>query len=341
MELDAGNVVLSGRAPAGERIDILINGRVETGSVADADGNWTVVMPFTSPGSYAFAVQSVAANGLPGTQFGPAEITVAEDVAIMDIAAETEAVTVNTADLLDATAPATVVAETQSTHTERAQESGSGSLSSAATNRGSESDTIAVLPTVTPRTEPADTPTTTSTPMPRATQSATAAVSRKVSEANTTQPTLVPSRRTRARRVARATPPPAMQRPSRTQVGSVKLISPVDETGGSGRIVFTWESNFTPPPGTAYELIFWPRNRDPMVEGFGLSAPTLATVESVDLNALDHTLGNLLQPGEYRWGVLLVEVSPYRRIAFLGDEHEFRFNRTYGDGEPYVENPGE
>ncbi|MEZ4555006.1 MAG: hypothetical protein R2851_00970 [Caldilineaceae bacterium] len=53
-----------------------------------------------------------------------------------------------------------------------------------------------------------------------------------------------------------------------------------------------------------------------MATGFGLAPPTRGTSLAVDLNQLDHDLGNLLQPGLYRWGVLLVQVAPYQRLAF-------------------------
>lgn len=72
-----------------------------------------------------------------------------------------------------------------------------------------------------------------------------------------------------------------------------------------------------------------------MASGFGLAAPTRAENVTVDLDALDDILGGRLDNGEYRWGILLVQVEPYERIAYLGGGYSFTFTRSSsGDNPP-------
>ena len=67
-----------------------------------------------------------------------------------------------------------------------------------------------------------------------------------------------------------------------------------------------------------------------MMRGFGLSSPTTNSRMSVDLDALDVIVGDLLEPGEYYWGLILVQVEPYRRLQFLGQQRRFQFIRDSG-----------
>jgi hypothetical protein len=95
-------------------------------------------------------------------------------------------------------------------------------------------------------------------------------------------------------------------------------------------VVFEWDPNFTPAAGQAFELIFWKAGQDPMAAGFGLAAPTTNNSVSADMESLDSVLGDLLEPGPYRWGVLLVEEDPYQRLDFLGGGWTFNFTRSGG-----------
>jgi hypothetical protein len=118
-------------------------------------------------------------------------------------------------------------------------------------------------------------------------------------------------------------------------VGQVALLDPLDGDGGGGPRTFYWRANFTPNEGYAFELVFWKPGETALASGFGLAAPTLQENVTVDLDRLDDLLGSRLDNGEYRWGVLLVQVEPYQRIAELGGGYTFIFNRSSsGNGPP-------
>lgn len=115
--------------------------------------------------------------------------------------------------------------------------------------------------------------------------------------------------------------------------GQVTLVEPVDGTTGGGQRIFRWTPNFTPSPGTAFELVFWRPGEDPLASGFGLAAPTTESSVTADLDALDDVLGDRLDNGdEYRWGVLLVRTDPYTRVSYLGGGYTFLFSRSNGGG---------
>lgn len=114
-------------------------------------------------------------------------------------------------------------------------------------------------------------------------------------------------------------------------IGSIQLVAPGNNAANSGLEEFRWTANFTPDAGLAFEVVFWKAGQDPLVNGFGLAAPTINNKVNVDLNALDASLGKLLEPGDYQWGVLLVRVSPYQRVQFMGQSRNFRFDRAGND----------
>jgi hypothetical protein len=130
--------------------------------------------------------------------------------------------------------------------------------------------------------------------------------------------------------VAEPTPVPT---PTVT-VGTVKLVAPVSDVTGNGIYQFEWSANFVPDPGLAFELVFWKEGQDPMSNGFGLASPTTGNRVNVDLTALDQNLGDLLDPGQYLWGILLVRQSPYERIEFMGEARRFRFERAGNPDSP-------
>lgn len=104
-----------------------------------------------------------------------------------------------------------------------------------------------------------------------------------------------------------------------TSTGVVQPLKPADNTSSHNQIVFAWDATFIPSADFAFELIFWKAGQDPLGQGFGVAAPTVTKQVSVDLQRLDNTLGTLLEPGTYQWGVLLVRTTPsYERIDYLG-----------------------
>ena len=147
-------------------------------------------------------------------------------------------------------------------------------------------------PTDTPTAIPTDTPTAIPTDTPQPT--------------NTPFPTAVPTINT----------------------GNIQPNLPVDNADGNGTQLFQWHSSFIPPEGQGFELIFWKPTQDPIVNGFGLASPTKKLQLNVDLDALDIALADLLEPGAYQWGILLVTESPYTRLRYLGGGNTFTFERS-------------
>jgi hypothetical protein len=77
--------------------------------------------------------------------------------------------------------------------------------------------------------------------------------------------------------------------------------------------------------GQAFELIFWKEGKDAWQDGFGLTEPITGTEVRVDLNMLSNSHKNLLQPGNYKWGIKLVNVNPYTSLQFLGGGNQFQY----------------
>ena len=151
--------------------------------------------------------------------------------------------------------------------------------------------------------------------------------------APTVVPTAVPTTAPTATSFAAAVIPVAPQPQTQSQSlpspegveRMVAIIEPANNTESGGIEIFAWDKSFELKENQAVELVFWHPNQNPLQHGFGLAAPTANNAVAVDLDALDETLGSLLEPGLYRWGLLLVEVSPYHRLDYLGGGHEFFF----------------
>jgi len=110
----------------------------------------------------------------------------------------------------------------------------------------------------------------------------------------------------------------------------VQLLQPVDGSTGNDSQRFQWLAGVQPGAGQAFELVFWQAGQNPLASGFGLAAPTTNSEVVINLVDLDSTLGDLLEPGEYLWGLLLVQTDPYQRIQFMGVQNNFRFYREGG-----------
>jgi uncharacterized protein YraI len=118
---------------------------------------------------------------------------------------------------------------------------------------------------------------------------------------------------------------PAANTPQRPLAGGgVVLLQPV-EARLSGRQTFRWQTNVELKPNQGYELVFWEGGQDPIAKGFGLVKPTTETSVNVDLDKLRSILSQLTYGKEYQWGVLLVQLHPYRRLQLLGSGHRFLF----------------
>ena len=120
-----------------------------------------------------------------------------------------------------------------------------------------------------------------------------------------------------------ATPTPQQQAaPPAPAGGSVTLLAPLEPVL-AGRQTFSWQSTVSLEAGQAFELVFWEPGQDPMAGGFGPVGAQSESQVSVDLTKAARFIPQL-QPGKsYEWGILLVETSPYRRVAYLGGNQPF------------------
>lgn len=113
----------------------------------------------------------------------------------------------------------------------------------------------------------------------------------------------------------------------------------------SGKQLFKWATETVLKINEGFEIVLWQIGQDPVTHGFGIAEPTRIGEKSVDFEMLSRTLPHLLQGGEeYMWGVLLVEISPYRRLQYLGGGQRFQFehehrgsNRSAPPSRPMVE----
>ncbi len=142
------------------------------------------------------------------------------------------------------------------------------------------------------------------------------------------------------------TPSPAATAPSTAtpaSVPAVKLLEPAAGAVGSGERLFRWQADHGLSDNEAFELVFWRPGQEAMRDAFG---PVGVTQEGsggmrINLDEADVLLGALLDPGDYLWGVLLVETNPYRRILLLSEARAFRFERSGGgDGGSGEGDPG-
>jgi hypothetical protein len=73
-----------------------------------------------------------------------------------------------------------------------------------------------------------------------------------------------------------------------------------------------------------------------MRDGLGLASPVrqISTAMPINLDAAG------IGAGEFQWGVLLVEIEPYKRIKLTSEIRAFRLEGTGGGGsEPNITRP--
>lgn len=120
-----------------------------------------------------------------------------------------------------------------------------------------------------------------------------------------------------------ASAPPARAPSAIITMAGVNLVEPLGSQLG-GRQVFRWTPVGDLQPGQAFELVFWRPGQDPMSDGFSPIGARPEAEVRVDLDATSSSLPQLNFGSDYAWGVLLVELDPYRRLAYLGGGHPFR-----------------
>ena len=124
--------------------------------------------------------------------------------------------------------------------------------------------------------------------------------------------------------VAAARAPVQPQAPAAViTMAGVNLVGPLNAELG-GQQVFRWAPVGELQPGQAFELVFWRPGQDPLVDGFSPIGARPAPEVRVDLDATSSSLPQLNFGTDYQWGVLLVEMDPYRRLSYLGGGQFFR-----------------
>ena len=102
---------------------------------------------------------------------------------------------------------------------------------------------------------------------------------------------------------------------------------PPTEFSINDRVDFKWQVGFPLHENQAFEVIFWKAGEIPFEDGLGLAPPVKDEQIHVYLFELDERFGQMLEPGQYQWGILLVETEPsYKRLAYLGAGHTFRYH---------------
>lgn len=103
----------------------------------------------------------------------------------------------------------------------------------------------------------------------------------------------------------------------------VTLFSPNHGDSGAGVVTFRWRlEGGSLGPNQAMELVMWQSGRDPLTAALGLAAPVRQPSVELPVNLPGIPW---LAPGQWQWGVLLVETAPYRRIKLLSDSWGFSF----------------
>ncbi|MEM7129526.1 MAG: protein kinase [Chloroflexota bacterium] len=198
---------------------------------------------------------------------------------------------------------------------------------SIATNTSTPTSTFTRFPT----RIPTSTHTRTATPVPTATQTPTVptATSTATSTATATQTTTatIPPTAVPTVPLETVTPLPPTVPPN----ASVTLLGPFDPILRE-RVVFSWQSNITLQGNQYYELVFWEPGQDVMAHSFGPVGAKTETTVSVNLDAASDAIPQFASGRDYQWGVLLVELNPYRRISHLGGSQLFRYERSGGNG---------
>ncbi|MEZ4611584.1 MAG: hypothetical protein R2838_15340 [Caldilineaceae bacterium] len=110
------------------------------------------------------------------------------------------------------------------------------------------------------------------------------------------------------------------------------VIEPEDNANSDGEEKFAWTTNYNLKPNERYEVVFFDIEENPVSDlnlGFGIYAPVGTTEVAVPLDEIDNDPGNPLEPGRYRWGVMLVKMDPeYERLQYLGGDRQFEYKRA-------------
>lgn len=120
-----------------------------------------------------------------------------------------------------------------------------------------------------------------------------------------------------------ATPKPAPQ-PVPSPVRQVVLQGPGDNSKLNGRQTFSWNTNVAPGMNEAFEVVIYKQGQN-QLNGAGLADPVTGNAVTVDLNAINQNPGHPLNPGDWLWGVNLVQRTPYKPLQSLAGGWRFTF----------------
>lgn len=234
-------------------------------------------------------------------------------------------VNINAEDIV-ALAPTVVLTETT---TETPSSTSTLAPTASPTEEATETSTSTSVPTETPTEAPTEAPTETVTETP--TSSPTATASSTPSPTATTTFTPLPT--ATALPTDTPTPRPTATKPT-SDIKSLQLVSPPDNTQSGGRQKFEWTFWGTLAPGQKFEVIFWEEGHDALKDGFGIAGATSNTRLSVDLDRLNRQLPLFRGGVTYQWGVLLVTENPYSRLALLSGARTFIYSDQSGSSAP-------
>ncbi len=111
------------------------------------------------------------------------------------------------------------------------------------------------------------------------------------------------------------------------------MISPNYGDVFNGNVTYQWAiTEGSLPANQAFEVIIWNAGQDAMRDGRGMAEATRGNSATVDLAALDADTSFPLEPGEYLWGVRLVE--PGRPSRMVSELRQFRSSGVAPTPEP-------
>ncbi len=126
-----------------------------------------------------------------------------------------------------------------------------------------------------------------------------------------------------------ATSSPATS-PQTVSNATITLLEPAHGSVLRGTQTFRWTTDVSLQPGQAFELVFWAEGQTAMQNGFGPVGNSPRTTVPINLDRSAAELTQLQLGRDYRWGILLVEAEPYRRIQYLGGNRQFRLEGSSG-----------
>lgn len=105
------------------------------------------------------------------------------------------------------------------------------------------------------------------------------------------------------------------------------LQSPLEATL-RGVYTFRWQSDYMLVGNQAFEVVLWKNGQSAFIDGLGPAGVTTQSELRIDLDQAMALIPQLMAGQDYRWGILLVETIPYRRVKYLGGDQLFRLERN-------------